>query len=130
MCLTEFIKNLHDFRKHIIWEDAGKLLVFTPRIRILKDKTLRKKTNRAGFAHESHLKQRDSISSEKKPPADSFPLLGSSSVMKLHLLGVLAKSAVKAPTMQKHLRLRFHENGTSIHIRVSTFFFFFFCFPL
>ena len=87
--------------------------------------TLRKKTNRAGFAHESHLKQRDSISSEKKPPADSFPLLGSSSVMKLHLLGVLAKSAVKAPTMQKHLRLRFHENGTSIHIRVSTFFFFF-----
>ena len=101
MCLTEFIKNLHIFRKHIIWEDAGKLLVFMPRICILKDKTLRKKTNKAGFAHESNLKQRDSISSEKKPPADSFPLLGSSSVMKFHLLGVLAKSAVKAPTMQK-----------------------------
>ena len=43
---------------------------------------------------------RDFISSEKKPPADSFPLLGSSSVMKFHVLGALAKSEVMASTMQ------------------------------
>ena len=75
-------------------------MVFTTRTCILKDKTLRKQTNKADFAHESNLKQRDSISSEKNPPADSFPFLGSSSMMKFHLLGALAKSAVKAPTMQ------------------------------